>query len=101
MPSWCERLEGAGGPAIAAAHMLREASSAAELAEGASNCCAARLREDEGTLRIDASHQSHSPNTNSTVAFDSVFISGERASLARATPPMPEAMAIYCLPSTM
>src|SRR5437867_9762293 len=24
----------------------------------------------------------HSPNTNSTVAFDSVFISGERASLA-------------------
>src|SRR6185369_5710703 len=46
-------------------------------------------------------HANYSPNTNSTVAFDNVFISGERASLARPTTPMPEAMAMYCLPSTM
>src|SRR4029077_2618034 len=46
-------------------------------------------------------HGNYSPNTNSTVAFDNIFISGERASLARPTTPMPDAMAMYCLPSTM
>src|SRR5262245_32842320 len=61
---------------------------------GACGTMGPRLRGDDNTA-------SHSPNTNSTVAFDSVFISGERASLARPTTPMPEAMAMYCLPSTM
>jgi hypothetical protein len=42
----------------------------------------------------------HSPNTNSIVALPWDLSSGERAILALPTGPMPEAMAMYCLPFT-
>ncbi len=42
----------------------------------------------------------HSPNTNSMVALVWVLSSGERAIFALPTGPMPEAMAMYCLPFT-
>jgi hypothetical protein len=40
----------------------------------------------------------YSPNTNSIVALPWDLSSGERAILALPTGPMPEAMAMYCLP---
>src|SRR5262245_21072911 len=42
----------------------------------------------------------HNPNTYSMVALGMPRSSGERAILARPTLLMPEAMAMYCLPST-
>ena len=42
----------------------------------------------------------HNPNTKIIVAFDRFFISGARDNLALAFLNRPEAMAMYCLPST-
>jgi hypothetical protein len=42
----------------------------------------------------------HNPNTNSIVALPCDLSSGERAILARPTGPIPDAMAMYCLPFT-
>jgi Icc-related predicted phosphoesterase len=50
-------------------------------------------------LNVDASTH-HNPNTNSIVALPWDFSSGERAIFAFPTGPMPEAMAMYCLPFT-
>src|SRR5262249_48905710 len=75
-------------------------------------CCPGRRNEGgrpHGQRRPRSESQPHdvmitsvqgSANTNSMVAFDWFFISGERASLARATLLRPDAIAMYCLPST-
>jgi hypothetical protein len=42
----------------------------------------------------------YNPNTNSMVALAWDLSSGERAIFALPTGPMPEAMAMYCLPFT-
>jgi hypothetical protein len=44
--------------------------------------------------------RAHSPNTNNMVALPWDLSSGERAIFALPTGPMPEAMAMYCLPFT-
>ncbi len=43
----------------------------------------------------------YNPNTQSSVAWFCVFISGERASFCRLTLLMPEAMAMYRLPGDL
>ena len=48
----------------------------------------------------DAVGDQSSPNTKIIVAFETFFMSGERESLLRALRNRPDAMAMYCLPST-
>ena len=60
----------------------------------------ASLADPAPALPEDGEGEGHSPNTNSMVALVWPLSSGERAIFALPTGPMPDAMAMYCLPFT-
>src|SRR5262249_58181732 len=99
------RLAGAvGRPAVAEAALRLVQVEAAPIGEGIVGARPRRReqeRDGDGCkLPSGLAVTLHSPNTQIMVACEEFFISGARESLFLALRNRPEAMAMYCLPST-